>query len=536
MGLEVISGCMYCHRKGQLILLSDGSLKPVEEIAVGEHVISPQGHPAKVLALHRGAGKMAEIKPRRKYKPFVVSLDHQLTLIDTPRKSNGKPCERGGRILDVSVREWLDWSPSKKNIFKLYRVGVDQFVSPGLEGSDLDPYFLGVLLGDGSFTKAISVTTADPEIVQEVEKQASLFKLHVSLDQKPGNASTTYHLSGTMGKANPIADLLRSYGLHGLSCGAKFIPGKYQTASREHRLQLLAGLLDTDGHNNNHLGFDFISKSISLAENVAFIARSLGLAATINEARKRAQTGPVRTYYRVYIGGDVSMIPTRLPRKQNRRTVKHRPTLSAFEVSLLPEAENYFGITVEGGRYLLGDFTVTHNSGKSEELLHRIRRVQLAKKAYLLVKPAIDTRYSKTEVYSHSGYHMEAHNIDLEPEADENGEQDLFSLWEKSGRPPVVGVDEAQFFTGLPSVVDKLMAQNVRVIVAGLDLDYLGRPFGPMPELLAMAEQVTKLEAVCTVCGHAAHRTLRVSGGASLIEIGGAHQYEARCREHWTPR
>jgi thymidine kinase len=165
--------------------------------------------------------------------------------------------------------------------------------------------------------------------------------------------------------------------------------------------------------------------------------------------------------------------------------------------------------------------------GKTEELIRRLRRVTFAKQGVLLVKPAIDNRYSEDEVASHAGARMTAHPIkDGDPGR-------ILDLWEEFDRPPNVGIDEGQFFSDLVPVLEHLIAAGCRVIVAGLDLDYRGRSFLD-PEILSLAEDVTKLTAVCMKCGRPATKTQRLTGGTSQVEVGAVGQYEARCRFHWT--
>ena len=165
-------------------------------------------------------------------------------------------------------------------------------------------------------------------------------------------------------------------------------------------------------------------------------------------------------------------------------------------------------------------------SGKSEELLRRLRRVHIAKQGVLLIKPRVDDRYSDSEVVSHSAFRMEAIPVPGEDP------WEIVKLWLGQGEPPVVGIDEGQFFEDLTPVVQRLVRGGSRVIIAGLDLDYRGEPF-LAPELLSLAERVDKLTAVCVVCGGPATRTHRLSGGTERVEIGASDRYDARCREHW---
>ncbi len=160
-------------------------------------------------------------------------------------------------------------------------------------------------------------------------------------------------------------------------------------------------------------------------------------------------------------------------------------------------------------------------SGKTEELIRRVKRAELARQKVQVFKPKIDNRYSIHEITSHSSQKIKATIID--------SPQDILHLLNDSTR--VVGVDEAQFFD--PSIVDvvqKLANRGIRVICAGLDTDWRGRPFHPMPELMAVSESVTKQHAVCMVCGAQACRTQRTTNSSEDILIGALDAYEARCR------
>jgi thymidine kinase len=166
-------------------------------------------------------------------------------------------------------------------------------------------------------------------------------------------------------------------------------------------------------------------------------------------------------------------------------------------------------------------------SGKSEELMRRMRRAEIARQRVAIFKPAIDDRYDAVAVVSHAGLRMEARPV--------GGAGDVRELAEDCD---VVGIDEAQFFgPELVSVVQSLARGGRRVVCAGLDTDYRGLPFGPMPELLAVAEFVDKLQAVCHGCGAAATMTQRLVDGepapfdGALVVVGAGEQYEARCRD-----
>lgn len=163
-------------------------------------------------------------------------------------------------------------------------------------------------------------------------------------------------------------------------------------------------------------------------------------------------------------------------------------------------------------------------SGKTEELIRRVKRAQIAKQRVQIFKPAMDTRYADKEVVSHS-------SLSIKAEAVETAVEILMRLKDSTR---VVAIDEVQFFDeNILKVVAKLAARGCRVICAGLDLDYRARPFGPIPQLLAMADEVTKIQAICTVCGAAAVRSQRLSASKEDVLLGEADAYEARCRGHY---
>lgn len=165
-------------------------------------------------------------------------------------------------------------------------------------------------------------------------------------------------------------------------------------------------------------------------------------------------------------------------------------------------------------------------SGKTEELIKRLRRAQYARQAVVVFKPRIDARYAEDSVGSHSGQRMRSVQIDSASEIPDH-----------VGDAVVVGIDEAQFFDDdLVQVAEDLANAGKRVIVAGLDLDYLGRPFTPIPHLMAVAEYIHKNLAICVRCGNPADRSQRLVASQSQVLVGEQDAYEARCRNCWNPR
>jgi thymidine kinase len=166
-------------------------------------------------------------------------------------------------------------------------------------------------------------------------------------------------------------------------------------------------------------------------------------------------------------------------------------------------------------------------SGKTEELLRRIKRAKLARLSTVVFKPRVDDRYDEVKVVTHEGI-----STDAVPIARSSDMLDLVGP-----NVAVVGVDEVQFFDdGVVEVVEELANRGVRVICAGLDQDYRGMPFGPVPRLLAVAEYVTKLHAVCVRCGAEASRSQRLVAMEGQLFVGGSAEYEARCRRCFVPK
>jgi thymidine kinase len=168
-------------------------------------------------------------------------------------------------------------------------------------------------------------------------------------------------------------------------------------------------------------------------------------------------------------------------------------------------------------------------SGKTDELIRRLRRAKIARQKVQVFAPSIDTRYGRQKLASHAGTEFDATAIDVSTEVNQLLEEDT----------TVVAIDEAQFFDdGICNLVQSLADRGIRVLVAGLDTDFRAEPFGPMPNLMAQAERVDKIHAICMVCGDRASRTQRLIDGKPahyndpVVVVGASELYEARCREH----
>ncbi|MBX3280919.1 MAG: thymidine kinase [Acidobacteria bacterium] len=165
-------------------------------------------------------------------------------------------------------------------------------------------------------------------------------------------------------------------------------------------------------------------------------------------------------------------------------------------------------------------------SGKSEELIRRLNRARIARQKVLVFKPQIDARYSKQEIASHSGQKHDSIPVSTTAEMLSHISEDT----------QVVGIDEGQFFDEeIIDAVNKLASSGKRVIIAGLDQDFMGKPFEPMPQLLSIAEFITKTHAICVKCGSTANYSQRTVESEARVEVGAADKYEARCRRCFIP-
>lgn len=363
-----------CHVRGQGILMFDGSVKLVEDVVVGDLLMGPGSTARTVISLCRGVDDIVEIRPK-KGEPWRVNRGHVLSLVRTQRsRTSNQPSRKGGVVVDVRACDWLGWSKTKKHMHKLFRVGVEFPVGMALP---LDPYLLGLILGDGGISHgSVVVTSDDHEIVSHLESVAASYGMRISVSAYDGR-TPSYAIVGPGGAgSNPIIEHLRSLGLFGLLSGEKFVPHQYKIASKSDRLRLLAGMIDSDGHLDRSGGFDWISKSKAMAEDFAFVARSCGFWASLRDCVKTSQFGHSGTYWRVQVSGHIDSVPTLVERKKAApRRQRKDPLRCGFEVVPCGYRDQYYGFSLdEDQRYVLDDFTVTHNTGKTRTAAEIVRR------------------------------------------------------------------------------------------------------------------------------------------------------------------
>ena len=380
--LRVATGGGKCLGRDTPILMHNGTIKMVQNVVVGDLLMGPDSKPRFVLSVCAGRDPLYRVTPT-KGDSYIVNDAHILSLKKTSRGYRGRNRDGEkypkGEIVNINVEKYLAETNTFRHIHKGWRTGVDFPVGAHLP---VDPYFLGVILGDGSVNGSVSVTTADNEIKMEIHNQARIWGLGVNECKKSdlNNKASTFYLTGGRngGKENPLTAALRSLGI-GATCAAdKFIPHIYKTASREDRLQLLAGILDTDG-NYDGKGLYLIQKNERLLDDCIFLARSLGFSAYKKTVNKTCcNNGVVGVYFATNFSGDLETIPVRLERrKANPRQQKKDHLVVGLTVEPIGEGE-YFGFEIDGDSlFMLGDFTVTHNTRIAKMIAARYRRMTL---------------------------------------------------------------------------------------------------------------------------------------------------------------
>ena len=356
------AGSSKCLGVGTPVLMFDGRVVPVETIRKGDRLMGPDSRPRRVLSTGTGIAPLYRILPV-KGEPWICNGDHVLVLAGTNHDM--------GRTLEITVDECRaqDWRIFGRR-WKLCRTGVDFSLGAPVP---VHPYLVGIWLGDGTRGTA-SITNRAPEIEAFCREIAPLYGTEfVSIETPRNNSKTLRFRSSRRGEAMKPNTLVRFFETECLDAArGKVIPPGYLQASRADRLELLAGLLDTDGCLARG-GYTIVSKWPVLADQIAYLARSLGFAAYTFEREGRIESlNFVGAYRSVSIAGKIDEIPCKVERKKAspRRQVK-RPSVTGFTIEPVGPGD-YYGFTLSGdGRFLLGDFTVTHNTTAALEGLRR---------------------------------------------------------------------------------------------------------------------------------------------------------------------
>jgi len=331
------------------VLMFDGSIKLAKDVKAGDKLMGMDSTPRNVLKTHSGTSPMYLVKPN-KSDPWVCTDDHIMTV------------SYNGRIKDIRLNDLLTMGETNKEgwtRYKLFHVPVE---FPEVE-TPIDPYLMGVWLGDGTY-KRVEITTPDMEIHEYIHSLDYGQGISAKLVQPKDSTkcvSTTITLEHNLGKLgigkNPILNEIRRV----TESGEKRIASEYLINSRNSRMQTLAGLLDTDGYLGNGY-YEITTKYFGMAKDIEFLARSLGF--NVSKREHKVAGYPDNTYFRIHIMGDIQLIPLKVLRKKAKKSYTGRNSLvEGFGVESLGVGE-FYGFWVDGdNRFLLGDFTVTHNTG-----------------------------------------------------------------------------------------------------------------------------------------------------------------------------
>lgn len=393
--LSCPTGFGKCHGINTPIIMYDGSIKMVQNIQVGDIVMGDDSTPRNVLSLGRGYDTLYKIIPK-KGDSFIVNSEHILCLKQTNigvKKFKDKFCARFldkslkikskifktkndgeeflktlDKVFNISLVNYLQLPKNIKHILKLYRVGID-FSKKEI---NFDPYIIGLWLGDGS-SSGICISNQDSVIIKYLKETLPRYNMYLQYT----GYKYDYRMIGITKKSNKLLNELKKLNL----LNNKHIPNIYKINSHEIRLQILAGLIDSDGHYIKKGSFEITQKNEILINDIIYLCRSLGLAAyksikntswTYKGIKKYSQT------FRITISGNLDKIPTKIKRKQasSRKQIKN-VLVSGFKIEKL-QKDKYYGFTLDGNhKYLLSDFTVTHNTALSLNLVSKINQKAL---------------------------------------------------------------------------------------------------------------------------------------------------------------
>lgn len=342
-----------CLGKGTKVVMFDGSLRKVEDVRAGDLLMGDDSTPRRVLSIARGREQMYWVH-QNKGMSYRVNESHILSL----KRSRTEGPHQKGDVLNISVRDYLTKSDKFKTNYKGYKVAVEfpEKVLP------LDPYFVGLWLGDGH-SYSSRITSVDDEVIDYLKGYASDLNLHFATYQQAGKAPNHAITTGQRGAKTVfnVQEQLRSLSV----IENKHIPQAYLINSTENRLKLLAGLIDSDGHYQAEFNcYEVTQKNKTLAEQLKYLCDTLGFRCSLNEKQASiASRGYLSTVYRVRIFGNLDSIPVRIKRKK-ARPLKARADWRVTGVRVeADKIDDYYGFTIDGNHlFLLEDMTVTHNT------------------------------------------------------------------------------------------------------------------------------------------------------------------------------
>ena len=374
--IELWTGAGKCMGIDTPIMMYNGDIKMVQDIKVGDQLMGDDSTPRNVLSLARGREMMYDIIPTKGDK-YTVNESHILSLKMSSNYNNKKYNHpKKNDIHDVSLLEYLNLPKGFKHILKGYRVGVE-FTSKDV---DIEPYFLGLWLGDGT-SRTTGITTLDDCVINYINEYSERLNSRVVICDTNGTRCCTYSIVNSSTNKennfkgnNKLLNMLKNYNL----LLNKHIPKIYKCNSRQVRLELLAGIIDSDGC-ESHGGYDIIQKNETLLDDIIYVARSLGFAAYKKVCKKSCMYKGEKkegVYYRTNIHGKgLEDIPVKCERKKVEPRRQIKDALNTGIKVEKREIDNYYGFELDGNRrYLLGDYTVTHNTVLALKIVEVIKK------------------------------------------------------------------------------------------------------------------------------------------------------------------
>lgn len=353
-----------CHGKGTMVIMADGSIKAVEDVVVGDRLLSPTSTPRTVLSLGRGREEMYRVMPV-KGDSYTVNSSHLLSLkLSAARSailSNGQRVKKGETIA-IDVPTFLSSNATARKSLVGWRSGVVEFETQK-QPLSVPPYVLGAWLGDGSLNHP-AITKPECKMVEEWASWGEGLGCTTHRNTY-GDKCQSVRLTTERGQINPVTDKLRSIGV----MANKHVPDQYLTASYFDRMELISGLLDSDGYTASG-GYEFISKHELLANQFAFLCRSVGLACYVKPVKKGiASTGFVGDYWLCSVSGDCERVPCR-DKPARPRTINKNHLVTGISCIYPIGIDDYYGFELDGDHlYLLEDFTVCHNTELATAIL-----------------------------------------------------------------------------------------------------------------------------------------------------------------------
>jgi len=378
-GLLGKPGSGKCLGKDTPVIMFDGTIKKVQDIKVGELLMGDDSTPRRVLSTCTGREMLYKIK-QSNGDDYIVNESHILSL----KGSSSSSKYTYGKIFDIPLKDYIKQSPTFKKRVRGYKVAVE-FEKKSLK---IDPYVLGIWLGDGTTTKPeFTINNNDTEIVDYLTEWATKNNMTANLKHYKNNRGcNTISITGDQ--------LFRNFLTHNKLTMGKYIPEDYLYSSREDRLKLLAGILDTDGYYEKDKNtYELTNSNEKLSKDITYLIRSLGFKVTVNKKNshyKSLTKGKLYEGYsetnRFYItGNNLSEIPVRVPRRKAvDGTKKTHQDLCSIQVEKL-EVGDYYGFEIDGNhRFLLGDFTVTHNTSLMLQWLAHANKNDISSICYSL--------------------------------------------------------------------------------------------------------------------------------------------------------